>query len=181
MDRGKNSLETILLLFSYCLLYPQDVYVLRGNHELKHINLTYGFFTECKKRMSEEIYNKINEVFEWMPLAATVNEAFFCCHGGLGPELKSLIQIEEIQRPMEDYNLPELVRDLLWADPCQTDKGRGFKPNRLREISWMWGSNIAEKFLNDNNLELIIRAHETQMNGVSYNSNRRGITVFSAP
>lgn len=90
VDRGNHSLETILLLLSYMVLYPDDVWILRGNHELRHINFLYGFLQECTKKMSMEVYTKVNEVFEYMPLAATVDKLYFCCHGGIGPQLKNL-------------------------------------------------------------------------------------------
>lgn len=90
VDRGEHSLETILLLLSYTILYPLDVYILRGNHELHHINYIYGFLKECKKKMSEEIYEKVNEVFDALPLAAVIDKKVFCCHGGIGPYLETL-------------------------------------------------------------------------------------------
>ena len=48
VDRGKQSLETISLLLLYKIKYPDDFFILRGNHESSSINKVYGFFDECK-------------------------------------------------------------------------------------------------------------------------------------
>lgn len=49
VDRGKQSLETICLLFAYMLRYPNQMHLLRGNHECASINLLYGRNKFCYK------------------------------------------------------------------------------------------------------------------------------------
>lgn len=50
MDRGKQSLETICLLLAYKIKYPENFFLLRGNHECASINRIYGFYDECEPR-----------------------------------------------------------------------------------------------------------------------------------
>lgn len=46
VDRGKQSLETICLLLAYKIKYPENFFLLRGNHECASINRIYGKFIE---------------------------------------------------------------------------------------------------------------------------------------
>ena len=50
VDRGKQSLETICLLLAYKIKYPENFFILRGNHECASINRIYGFYDECKNK-----------------------------------------------------------------------------------------------------------------------------------
>lgn len=45
---GKQSLETICLLLAYKIKYPENFFLLRGNHECASINRIYGFYDECE-------------------------------------------------------------------------------------------------------------------------------------
>ncbi|KAK3044640.1 hypothetical protein LTS18_000745, partial [Coniosporium uncinatum] len=46
VDRGKQSLETILLLLCYKLKFPKNFFLLRGNHECANVTRVYGFYDE---------------------------------------------------------------------------------------------------------------------------------------
>ena len=107
VDRGSHSLETICLLMSLKIRFPEKVHLLRGNHEDKWINNAFGFAEECSNRLGEDpsehdsVFNKINEFFDWLPLAAVIEERIVCLHGGIGSTLVSLEQVEQIRRPLE--------------------------------------------------------------------------------
>ena len=41
-------METICLLLAYKIKYPENFFILRGNHECASINRIYGFYDECE-------------------------------------------------------------------------------------------------------------------------------------
>jgi serine/threonine-protein phosphatase PP1 catalytic subunit len=116
VDRGKQSLETICLLLAYKIQYPENFFILRGNHESAGINRIYGFYDECKRRYSIKLWKTFSDVFNCLPVSALVDEKILCMHGGLSPELQSLQQIADLQRPCDVPNVG-LMCDLLWSDP----------------------------------------------------------------
>ena len=101
VDRGRQSQETICLLLCYKIKYPENFFQLRGNHESASINRIYGFYDECKKRYSVKLWKTFTDCFNYLPVAAQVDDKILCMHGGLSPDLVNLDQIKQIKRPTD--------------------------------------------------------------------------------
>jgi len=99
VDRGKQSIETICLLLAYKIKYPENFFILRGNHECASINRIYGFYDECKRRYNIKLWKTFTDCFNCLPVAAVIDEKIFCMHGGLSPDLVNMEQVKRIMRP----------------------------------------------------------------------------------
>jgi len=177
VDRGKQSLETICLLLAYKVKYPENFFLLRGNHESANINRIYGFYDECKRRFSVKLWKTFTDCFNCLPICAIVDEKIFCVHGGLSPDLKSMEQIKRIVRPTD---VPDsgLLCDLLWSDPGKTTKGWAVND---RGVSFTFGADIVSGFLKRHDMDLICRAHQVVEDGYEFFAKRQLVTLFSAP
>ena len=177
VDRGSFSFEVVMLFFAMKLVYPDGVHLLRGNHESKNMNKIYGFEGEVKHKYNETIMQLFTEVFNWLPLAAVIENKVMVVHGGLFHQ--DNVSLEDIEKIDRNHEPPEsgLMSDLMWSDP-QPFAGRG--PSK-RGIGLSFGPDITKSFLDFNNLELLIRSHEVKDEGYLVEHDGRCITVFSAP
>eukprot|EP01016_Furgasonia_blochmanni_P037862 TRINITY_DN4506_c0_g1_i13.p1 TRINITY_DN4506_c0_g1~~TRINITY_DN4506_c0_g1_i13.p1 ORF type:complete len:582 (-),score=142.30 TRINITY_DN4506_c0_g1_i13:544-2265(-) len=195
-DKGRNSLEVVCLLFALKLKHPEQFHMLRGNHEDKKVNKVFGLAEECARRIPEDItspdslYQRINRVFEYLPLAAVVEDRIFCVHGGIGSTLQSIEEIEQLDRPFEiqfDVNpsyQQQLIYDLLWSDPALSEADAAITPNPQRDFLGngrivRFGADRIQKFLANNNLNMIIRGHECVSEGFERFGNSNLITLFT--
>jgi serine/threonine-protein phosphatase PP1 catalytic subunit len=178
VDRGKQQLATICLLYAYKIKYPENFFMLRGNHECANISRVYGFFDECKQHYNIKLWKGFCDTFNCMPLVAVIQDRILCMHGGLSPHLEDLSQISRLPRPMD---LPDtgLVCDLLWSDP--NEQLNGWSPNRTRGVSVSFGADVVKDFLERFDLDLIVRAHQVVEDGYEFFAGRGLVTVFSAP
>ncbi|CAL9737801.1 serine/threonine-protein phosphatase PP-Z1 [Monosporozyma servazzii] len=177
VDRGKQSLETILLLFCYKIKYPENFFLLRGNHECANVTRVYGFYDECKRRCNIKTWKTFIDTFNTLPLAAIVAGKIFCVHGGLSPVLNSMDEIRHVSRPTDvpDFGL---INDLLWSDP--TDSPNEWEDNE-RGVSYCYNKVAINKFLNRFGFDLVCRAHMVVEDGYEFFNDRSLVTVFSAP
>ena len=196
VDRGKNSLEVICTLLALKLKFPNHIHLLRGSHEDKRINFNDGLGLECETRIPEDIsspksvFNKLNEVFEYMSFAAVIDNKMLCVHSGIGTSFKTLDEIEKLKKPFvinhSDLVSKEqkLVFDLLWSDPVLDVNDFDNKINETREnmpngTSIRFGINRIIEFLTTNNLQIIIRSHESVPDGAEEFGSTHLYTVFS--
>ena len=177
VDRGKQSLECICLLLAYKIKYEENFFLLRGNHECGSINRIYGFFDECKRRYNVKLWKNFVDLFNCLPIAASIDDKIFMVHGGLSPELKTVEQLQKIKRPTD---VPDdgLLCDILWSDPDENASGWGAND---RGVSVTFNETVLKNFLEKNELDLLCRAHQVVEDGYEFFGNRQLVTVFSAP
>lgn len=152
VDRGTSSLECVAYLFANKLLYPNKVFLLRGNHETRAINgleAHYGsgsFLTQCRQRFGHDegyiVWHQINHAFDRLPLAATIDHSVFCVHGGIPRALSlgerqldsifglpAVASMDVLDKKFYDDN-PQLtmVSDMLWGDPAREEHESALDP-----------------------------------------------------
>ena len=162
---------------AYKVKYPENFFMLRGNHECASINRIYGFYDECKRRYNIKMWKKFQDVFNVLPFAAIVDEKIFCIHAGLSPDLNTPEQIKRITRPTD---VPDtgLLCDLVWSDP-ELDVS-GWAEND-RGVSYTFGADIVSKFLQKHDFDLVVRAHQVVEDGYEFFADRQLVTIFTAP
>jgi diadenosine tetraphosphatase ApaH/serine/threonine PP2A family protein phosphatase len=202
VDRGDNGLEVACIILAFHCAAPRQVFLNRGNHEDFAICNAYGFQVEVFDKYDEVTFSMFMEVFQQIPLCAVINEAIFIVHGGLFHKEETLLsEIESIRR--DDFTLldmPEggesivpvdkntnnaeymkqLQRDMLWSDP-RPDNGIQAS---ARGAGIQFGADVVRKFLELNNMKMMIRSHECVQCGCvsSFTGEDKNLayTLFSA-
>lgn len=207
VDRGIYAVETILFLYVLKVNYPDRIFMLRGNHECKHLTTYFTFKSEVLHKYhnnnfgkpstsytSVEIYKHFCKSFNYLPLAAILNEQYFCVHGGISPDLDLLSDVnDKIPNRFKEIPSSGLMCDLLWSDPLEAydtfedENDELFVDNHQRGCSYMYTFKAVQKFIKRNNILCVIRAHEAQDAGYRMYRNTTSlnfpslITIFSAP
>ncbi|XP_014248731.1 serine/threonine-protein phosphatase rdgC isoform X3 [Cimex lectularius] len=198
VDRGRKGMEVFLLLLTCMLVFPDGIYLNRGNHEDHVMNTRYGFIREVKlkyKHNAERLLKLIETVYRWLPLGTLVNNKVLIVHGGISDStdiewLKTIDRqkylsllrppvIDGVVTTSENVNKLEWkqVFDILWSDPQRSD---GCVPNSLRGAGTYFGPDVTEKFLNKHNLLYLVRSHECKPDGYEIVHGDKVITIFSA-
>jgi serine/threonine-protein phosphatase 5 len=180
VDRGSWSTEIALLLYSYKWLYPDAMFLNRGNHETDDMNRMYGFEGECRHKYTERVFKLFSESFSALPLATLIGKKFLTLHGGLfSDDAITLDDIRKLNRfKQRQPGQSGLMMEMLWTDP-QTQNGRG--PSK-RGVGLQFGPDVTKRFCEKNGLEAIIRSHEVRMEGYEVEHDGRCITgTFGLP
>lgn len=198
VDRGRNSVEIAVILFTCFLINKNEVYLNRGNHEDHVMNLRYGFVKELVKKYSmhaNRVIRLFEDVFSWLPIATIIDHKILVVHGGVSDsvDLNFLATIDRhkflsILHPprgendtanLTDMQLREWkqVLDILWSDP----RGQhGCHDNTFRGGGSYFGPDVTDYILSKHKLKRIIRSHECKPEGYEFCHNNKVLTIFSA-
>jgi len=185
VDRGEFSLLCATLLIAFKVRYPQNVFLLRGNHESKMTNNIYGFQQECRMTfpelsqgilMDHPIWASFNDAFDLLPLMAIVGNRVLCMHGGLSPEFQTPAHVMTVDRGVE-IEANQLMSDITWSDPTPSE---GFYGN-LRGLGHLFGPDVTNHVLRINHMTMLVRAHQCIKGGFQFDHGEFLVTLFSAP
>ena len=175
VDRGSFSVECIITLLCFKLLYPNHFYLARGNHESRNLNKFYGFEQEVQSKYDSAVYEAFIRLFYSLSLAHCINHEILVVHGGLFS--KDGVTLDDIRKIKRFREVPEsgIMCELLWSDPSNIN---GRHPSN-RGVAITFGPDVVKNFLKSNGLQQLVRSHECKSEG--YEILGDVITVFSAP
>ncbi|NXD06697.1 PPE1 phosphatase, partial [Nothocercus nigrocapillus] len=190
VDRGDNSMEILIILFAFLLIYPNDMHLNRGNHEDYVMNDLPKIGSDFKKFILQ-VHGKIilyllEDVFSWLPLATVVDSKVLILHGGISDttdlDFLNLFERSKVRDHIHVglllFSLKNLATlDILWSDPRNQ---RGCIPNKLRGGGCYFGPDITDKLFERYNLKMLIRSHECKQDGYEIVHGGKVITIFSA-
>jgi len=178
VDRGHHSVQVITLLFLMKIEHPDQIILLRGNHEARAQTQVFGFYDECLlKYGNSEAWILFTSTFDFMPVAAVIDRRLFCAHGGISPAAPSLDQIRDQDR-VGEIPFSGALADIAWSDPEDDHAGWRESP---RGAGYTFGEDVVEAWNQANGLEGIVRAHQMVYEGFFWHHNRKTLTLFSAP
>lgn len=171
VDRGYNSIETILILLLYKLENPKRIFLLKGNHESKDLTKTYGFKDECLSKYSIAVWIKFCKLFDFMSPCAIIDNKYFCVHGGLSARL----DLKKIN--LYDRTQNKNFTDLYWSDPSSENGMR----NSPRGAGYNFGKDVFLKFMKAHGFQFMIRSHQLVFSGYKEMFDKKLLVVWSAP
>jgi len=172
-DRGPSPLDVYEMIFEMKSSCPDEIFLLRGNHEAAdliefyphelpwHIRNVYG--NDWK-----EVYESIAEVHENLPIAVLLEGNSLMLHGGVSPE----ITMKNLEDPTN-----EDLETVLWSDP--SENVRGTIPSN-RGAGVLFGPDVSLKILDRFGVRYLIRGHSPTEKGFRWNHYGRVLTIFSA-
>ena len=178
VDRGLHSVQVITLLFLMKIENPDQIILLRGNHEARSQTQVFGFYDECLMKFGDsQVWKMFTDTFDMMPVSAVIDNKLFCCHGGLSPSAPTIDDLQQLERRRELGDNGALA-DVAWSDP--EDDHQGWLPSP-RGAGYTFGQDVLEAWNHLNGLEMLIRGHQMVDEGFFWHHNQQTLTLFSAP
>jgi hypothetical protein len=177
-DRGPYSAEVYYMILKLKLSFPDQVVLLRGNHEGPEDLKVYPHdlpkqFQERFKKNWIVAYSKVRELFDYLYNAILLEERYLIVHGGLSPKINSP---KDLACAHKTHPKKEFLEDLLWSDPTETVTSFLYSP---RGAGKLFGEKVTENVLKKLGVKILIRGHEQCEKGFKLNHNGRVLTLFS--
>jgi protein phosphatase len=177
-DRGMLPAEVYYTVLKLKLLFPQQVVLMRGNHEGPE-DLTaspHDLPSQFEARFGlkgVEAYSNVRELFEQLYSAVLVKDRYLLVHGGVPAQARSVqdLALAHTLHPKESF-----LEELLWSDPEETLEEASMSP---RGAGRLFGKRVTDRVLRAVDAKILIRGHEPCENGFKINHDGKVLTLFS--
>jgi len=177
-DRGEYSKEVYYTVLKLKLLFPQQVVLMRGNHEGPEDLMAspHDLPMEFQAKFGEKwrgAYLKIRDLFSCLYNAVLVEERYLMIHGGLPLKAKT---VEDLAYAHKMHPKQSFLEEMLWSDPNEMVKETCASP---RGAGKLFGENKTTEMLRRFDAKILIRSHEPCEEGFKINHNGKILTLFS--
>ncbi|KAH0572160.1 Serine/threonine-protein phosphatase [Spironucleus salmonicida] len=168
VDRGFFSVEILYVLLSLLIQYPNNIILLRGNHETESMSSQNGFFLElfikfvnqqysnCKEFL--ELYSLFLQLFNSLPIVCTTPN-YTLLHAGPAQipleQINLLNRFKDPESDTTDYTQNDPISDIIWSD-FEGQQKFPYGENLARGVSITYNSQAIKIFTGD---KLLIRSH----------------------
>ncbi|MFH1207509.1 MAG: metallophosphoesterase family protein [Patescibacteria group bacterium] len=171
-DRGKGDIKNISLLLSLKKQHPNNVFLLRGNHEEMQMNQYFGLLGSCLKFFDydrgQEIFEQLNGLFERWPSLAVTGNGIVAVHGGL-----PVVAVNSLRELNDD----EASEEMRWNDPSEDIDNFVF--NYQRGSHYLFGRQVFDQFMEAIGGSVLVRSHEYVSAGYKFLFGNKLVTIFS--
>jgi protein phosphatase len=177
-DRGVRSPEVYYVVLKLKKAFPQNVVLMRGNHEGPRDLLAHPHDLPSHLYMkfgedSSKAYAGLRKLFDTLHNAVLVKRRYILLHGGVPTQAKTL---DDVAYAHEKHPGESHLEEILWSDPWEGLTGTLASP---RGAGKLFGENETERFLRMLKVEILIRGHEPCADGFKINHNGKVLTLFS--
>jgi protein phosphatase len=183
VDRGQNSIEVLLCLCKLKSLYPNNVFLLRGNHEAYHhfpfssFSLPDELRTKFGIKGVEFYLENIRPLFDSLFGFCEIDSFALLLHGGL-PVVEDLKFFENYKFYLSNQlSQKELMEQILWNDPRELTESKWKFSNR--GLGKYFGEKVTDLWLTQTGCKFVIRGHEP-CKGYKTDHQERILTLFSS-
>uniref|UniRef100_A0A0K0E6S5 Serine/threonine-protein phosphatase n=1 Tax=Strongyloides stercoralis TaxID=6248 RepID=A0A0K0E6S5_STRER len=190
VDKGADDAFICLLLFLCKIVWPNKIFLLKGNHEIRDMNRQKDFPDNCVKLLGDiSTFYLFNFVFERMPIAAIWNNNVYLAHGGISQWINSRDDVTNIKRPLKlnrSFKTRLIISDILWSDPYRRtyskkeDFQKYFCPSN-RGCGFAFSKEGLEEIMKCLNVSMIVRGHQTSSKGFVEEYKSICYTIHSKP
>ena len=177
-DRGIYSPEVYYVVLKLKEMFPENVVLMRGNHEGPDDLLAYphDLLLHLRRKFGEDasdVYVKLRRLFNHLHNAVLIEERCVLLHGGVPSKASS---IDDLAYAHEKHPRESHLEEILWSDPWEGIKGTYPSP---RGAGRLFGEDVTNKFLKMLNVKALIRGHEPSEEGFKINHGGKVLTIFS--
>ena len=174
IDGGQFSLETITFLYALKVVYPRNIYLLCGPHEIEAVSHTRQLFKEIQQiDQSGSLYQNFVESFKHLPLAALLFSTIFCSAGGITSDFQLIQDLMDVPKPFPNDRLSQ-INQFLRSEA--NSSCIGFMHNNKK---CLFGQYSFDKFMQQNRLNLLITGNLFSMDGIKYLFGNKLCSIFS--